>query len=165
MKRLICIILTLITVFFMSACNKTGTAGTYSEKDYADLYPQESSAGETSSTNEAQLLDGETECEYNKFYEFKADGEYELTLSVEKNASKTVDGLKWYVYILDERFMGGMRYLYESNNPDITVTLDEPKTAKVNSGDYIYCFCSYNEYNATGDVEAGAYLLIERDAE
>ncbi len=155
-------ILALMLAALFASCSDKTAPEPFVEDSYADLYPS-ASANVTSSDIGVSTVqqDGAT-CEYNRFYEFYADANADYTFSMIKESGKAVDNLKWYVYILDERYTGSLRYLYESGNPNLTVALDDPQTASVASGQYIYCFCSYNEYTAESGREAGAHLTVKR---
>ena len=160
MKKLALIIILLLMMSSVSSCDGKETVQPHSEDGYTNLYPQTSdSAGASLS---ADVLGNATQCEYDRFYEYSVDTDAEYTFSVHKTGTKTVDGLKWYIYVLDERFTNGLRYLYESGNPDLTVTADDPVSVQIKSGQYIYCFCSYNWYNAVSGIGAGAYLQIKK---
>ena len=163
MKRLVITILLVSVSLFFTACSTKNETTPHAEKTYSDLYPQSSFSVNSDDSANAELLGDLTECEYNKFYEFKVNETASYNFEIVKTSSKANDNLKWFVYVLDEPFDNGLRYLYESNNPDCTIALDEAVTLNLVEDDYIYCFCSYNEYNATSDTEAGAYLLIERE--
>ncbi|GEM_PF-4679894 len=164
MKKLTLLILSVLLVLTLSACEDKIQPDPYTENNYADLYPNSSAYTDQNSSNSVALLSDGLQCDYNRFYEYFADTDSNYTFSVVKTSSKVVDGLKWHIYILDERFSYGLRYLYESNNPDLIVTTEQSASIAVKAGQYVYCFCSYNEYTATKDVEAGAYLLIKRGA-
>ncbi len=160
MKRFSLLIILTLLIFTLASCDKNETVPPYNEDNYTDLHPEVSSAvSDNSADSVAVLTDGVT-CEYNTFYEFTAETDSQYTFTIVKDSSKAVDNLEWYIYILDERFENGMRYLYESNNPDLTATYETPATATVGVGQYVYCFCSYNAYTETSDIEAGAHLEI-----
>ena len=160
MKKLALIIILSAVVLCVSSCGVKETVQPHSEDVYADLYPEITDNNDTSSN--AIMLGDTAQCEYDTFYEYMVDADADYTFSVHKTASKTVDGLKWYIYVLDERFTSGLRYLYESGNPDLTVTVDEPVSFNLKAGQYVYCFCSYNGYNAASGTDAGGYLQIKR---
>ncbi len=160
MKFFSLIIILVLLVAALASCDKSKPTSPYSEDNYNALYPQSSYENTESNVGSVTPLSDGQHCEYDTFYEFVANESSEYTFTIVEDSVNSVDKLKWYVYILDDQFKNGMRYLYESNNPDITVTPEEPAYASVKAGQYVYVFCSYNTYTATSGVEAGAHLEI-----
>lgn len=81
-------------------------------------------------------------------YEVTADGSYSFTHSGN-------DDVPWNIYILDEKFTDGTRYLYSNYVPDGETEF----TADLKAGQYVYCICTVNEWNS--DAEADSQLTIE----
>ena len=163
MKQVLIIITALCLALSLAACSENGQTSTYREDNYTDLRPQIDVTASNTSSNAAPVLADGTKCEYNTFYEFVAEKDADYSFVIIKDSDSALENLKWYIYVLDERFENGKRYLYESDNPDCVINLGESVSLNLVENSYIYCFCSYNEYNATSDIEAGAYLLIERE--
>ncbi len=161
MKRFLIIITALCVIFTLVSCGQNSTTSTYREDSYTDLRPQIDETLSDTSSNAASVISDGIKCEYNTFYEFVADKNTDYSFVISEEGGSVPDNLKWYIYVLDERFENGMRYLYESNNPDYTVTLEMPAIATVKSGQYVYCFCSQNAYNASSDAEIDVYLEIK----
>ena len=65
------------------------------------------------------------------------------------------DDTEWYVYIFDQAFDEGFRYIKQAAEPvlvgDGTILIDE--------GQYIYVYCSANEFT-TGIIDENAKLKI-----
>ena len=163
MKRLFITVLLFSISIFFTACSTESETIPHAEKTYSDLYPQSSFSENSEDGADTEFLGDIAECEYNKFYEFKVKETASYNFEIVKTSSKVNEKLRWFIYVLDEPFLNGMRYLYESDNPDCVINLGESVSLNLVENSYIYCFCSYNEYNATSDIEAGAYLLIERE--
>ena len=163
MKRHIIPVIIVAVLIMFTACTTESETSHHTESTYSDLYPQSSISDNSDDSTDTKWLGDLTECEYNKFYEFKVKETASYNFGIVKTSSKADEKLKWFIYVLDEPFTNGLRYLYESNNPDCTIQMDEMVSLNLVENSYIYCFCSYNEYNATGDIAAEAYLLIERE--
>ena len=163
MKRYFIAVMMVVALLNFTACTHESETSPHTENTYSDLYPQSAFSENSDDTTDAEWLSDLTECEYNKFYEFKVKETASYNFEIVKTSSKADEKLKWFIYVLDESFVNGLRYLYESNNPDCTIQMDEAVSLNLVENSYIYCFCSYNEYNATSDTAAGAYLLIERE--
>lgn len=74
-------------------------------------------------------------------YEVSEDGSY--TFSHSGN-----DDVPWNVYILDEEFTDGIRYLYSNYEPDGVTEF----TTDLKAGQYVYLICTENEWaNSGGD--------------
>lgn len=163
MKRCYIAVMMVAALLMLTACTTEGETAPHTEKTYSDLYPQNSVSEKSEDSIDTAWLGDLTECEYNKFYEFKINQTASYNFKIVKTSLKADEKLEWFIYVLEEPFVNGLRYLYGSNNPDCTIQMDEAVSLNLVENSYIYCFCSYNEYNATSDTSAGAYLLIERE--
>ena len=69
------------------------------------------------------------------------------------------DNIPWQVYILDEEFKDGLRYLYSNYEPDGVTEC----TVELKSGQYVYLICKDNEWNSASfaDTQAEIYYLVE----
>ena len=65
------------------------------------------------------------------------------------------DAVEWRVYILDQEFEEGFRYIKQVAEPVLTGN----GTILVNEGQYVYVYCSANEFT-TGVVDEHAKLNI-----
>ncbi|MDY2848312.1 MAG: hypothetical protein SOU50_08885 [Oscillospiraceae bacterium] len=81
--------------------------------------------------------------------------------NVEKDGSYTFkhsgnDDTPWNIYILDEEFTDGMRYLYSNYTPDGVTEF----TADLKAGQYVYFICTENEWTSSefSDTQAEVYL-------
>lgn len=78
----------------------------------------------------------------------KESSEYTFT-------SEDSDAVEWHVYILDQAFDEGFRYIKQVAEPvlvgDGTIFIDE--------GQYVYVYCSVNEFT-TGVVDENAKLTV-----
>ena len=86
------------------------------------------------------------------FVEFIAGAEQDsqLTFTAENSAD-----VEWSVYILDEAFEDGYRYIEQAFDPDLT----GDGTVDVHKGQYVYVHCSANEFT-TGVADEDAKLNI-----
>lgn len=82
----------------------------------------------------------------------------------EKDGKYTVkhtgnDGIPWQVYILDEEFTDGLRYLYSNYDPDGVTEC----TVELKAGQYLYLICEENEWNSAefADTQAEIYYIGE----
>lgn len=69
------------------------------------------------------------------------------------------DNIPWQVYILDEEFTDGLRYLYSNYEPDGVTEC----TVTLKSGQYVYLICKDNEWNSASfaDTQAEIYYIGE----
>ena len=93
------------------------------------------------------------DCFYNAgFVEFIAGAEETAEYTFKSENSDTV---QWSVYILDEAFDDGFRYIKQVTEP----VLVGDGTLSVTAGQYVYVYCSANEFT-TGAVDENAKLNI-----
>ena len=80
---------------------------------------------------------------------FEKDGSYTF-----KHSGN--DDTPWNIYILDEEFTDGMRYLYSNYTPDGVTEF----TAYLKAGQYVYFICTENEWTSSefSDTQAEVYL-------
>lgn len=65
------------------------------------------------------------------------------------------EGVEWWVYVLEEAFDDGLRYIKQVAEP----VLMGDGTISVEEGQYVYVYCSANEFT-TGVVDENAKLNI-----
>ena len=68
--------------------------------------------------------------------------------------TKSYDDTTWKVYVLDEKFTDGARYLSQAEEP----ALEGDGTLEIEEGKYIYILCSESAFSA--DAASGAALSI-----
>ncbi|MGN1416053.1 MAG: hypothetical protein ACI4XF_04375 [Oscillospiraceae bacterium] len=80
--------------------------------------------------------------------------------NVEKDGSYTFrhsgnDDTPWNIYILNEEFTDGMRYLYSNYTPDGVTEF----TADLKAGQFVYFICTENEWTSSefSDTQAEVY--------
>ena len=117
---------------------------------------KESKPSETTDTYEEEKLFttiSAKDCFYSAGFVELIDGakepaEYTFT-------SENSDAVEWWVYILDQAFDEGFRYIKQVAEPalvgDGTIFIDE--------GQYVYVYCSANEFT-TGAVDENAKLNV-----
>ena len=93
----------------------------------------------------------------NCFYDA---GYVELIAGAEATAEYTFtaensEAVEWQVYVLDEAFDDGFRYIAQFTDP----VLIGDGTITVNAGQYVYLYCSANEFT-TGVVDENAKIVI-----
>ena len=66
----------------------------------------------------------------------------------------------WMVFILDEPFSDGARYLFSNYEPDIKPDANNSASLDLKNGQYVYCLCSVNEWTDT--ESADSYLKISK---
>ena len=91
---------------------------------------------------------------------FHDAGFIELIAGVEESSEYTFtaensDAVEWSVYILDEAFEEGFRYIRQIAQP---VLLGDG-TILIEKGQYVYVYCSANEFT-TGAVDENAKLKV-----
>ena len=69
--------------------------------------------------------------------------------------SENSDAVEWCVYILDEAFEDGFRYIKQAAEP----ALIGDGTIFIEEGQYVYVYCSANEFT-TGTVDENAKLKV-----
>ncbi|MGN0695651.1 MAG: hypothetical protein ACI4J5_02675 [Oscillospiraceae bacterium] len=81
--------------------------------------------------------------------------------NVEKDGSYTFkhsgnDDTPWNIYILDEEFTDGTRYLYSNYTPDGVTEF----TADLKAGQFVYFICTENEWTSSdfSDTQAEVYF-------
>ena len=91
---------------------------------------------------------------------FHDAGFVELIAGAEAAAAYTFtaensEAVEWWVYVLDESFEEGFRYIKQVAEP----VLVGDGTISVEAGQYVYVYCSANEFT-TGEIDENAKLNI-----
>ncbi len=71
------------------------------------------------------------------------------------------DDIPWQVYVLDEEFSDGIRYLYSNYEPDGTTEF----TADIKAGQYVYLICTENEWNSSDFADTQAEIYFNGEIE
>ena len=137
MIKLIALVLAFVMVTALVACAETQEpAATVAEKEETPFAVIEAK-----------------NCFYDAGYvEFIAGAEKaaEYTFTAENS-----EAVEWQVYVLDEAFEDGFRYIAQFTDP----VLVGDGTVPVNAGQYVYLYCSANEFT-TGVVDEQAKLVV-----
>ena len=73
-------------------------------------------------------------------------------------ASEESDAVEWSVYVFDEAFEDGYRYIKQAADP----VLVGDGTVSVEVGQYVYVYCSVNEFTAdAADENARVNVLVK----
>ena len=138
MKKLIALLLAFVMMTVLGACAATA------EEPVATVAEKE---GTTFAIIAAK----------NCFYDA---GYVELIAGAEATAeyiftAENSEAVEWQVYVLDEAFDDGFRYIAQFTDP----VLIGDGTITVNAGQYVYLYCSANEFT-TGVVDENAKIVI-----
>ncbi len=140
MKRIIMMLLSLCLIFSLVAC---------SGKDSPDT-PASEAVPETVSIKPEDGFDdaGFTEIAVT------GNGKYKF----EANDASEAGGVTWEVYLMNEKFEDGFRYISQASTP----VTERDGVIKVQAGQYIYIHCSENGFtiNDVKNVTKGAEFLV-----
>lgn len=128
MKRFAVILLAFAMIMSLTACSEKEEITTTS-------IPEETTAAEAPFT----VIEAK-DCYNNAGYvEFisGAESPAEYTFTAENS-----DTVKWRVYIFDEAFAEGFRYISQAAEP----VLDGDGKVSVDEGQFVYVYCSVNEF-------------------
>ena len=149
MKRVMVMLLAFVMVMTFAAC------GAEEEKPQEVTEAKEAEVIETTRAEEPEIF--KIIEAKNCFYDA---GFVELIAGAEAAAEYTFTGenseaTQWSIYVLDEAFDDGLRYIRQIAEP----VLEGDGTITVNAGQYVYVYCSSNEFT-TGIVDENAKLMI-----
>lgn len=146
-------ILALILVFTMTAT--LACCGATEEKLPETTEPNQEAASEVTEGNEEKIfavIDAK-DCFYNAGYkEFISGAEVSAEYTF---AAENSEAVEWSIYVLDEAFDEGFRYITQVAEP---VLVGNGKIS-VNAGQYVYVHCSANEFT-TGVADENAKLNV-----
>lgn len=131
------------------AKNAMGTQdGETSDSDQSDETSQTSESGASSEDTSESEDGGEVIATFEnnlETYQFKVekDGSYEFTDPVSDVNTA------WDIYVLDEPFEDGLRYLMSNFDPQGST----PCTLDLKEGQYVYCFCTNNAWTIGEKVD------------
>lgn len=144
MKRFVVILLAFAMIISLTACSEK-------EEITTTFIPEETTAAEVPFT----IIEAK-DCYNNAGY-------VELISGAEKSAEYTFttensDTVKWRVYIFDEAFDEGFRYISQAAEP----VLDGDGKVSVDEGQFVYIYCSVNEFTEDiPDSHAKLKITIE----
>lgn len=144
MKRFAVILLAFTMIMVLSACSKT-------EEITTTFIPEETTAAEVPFT----VIEAK-DCYNNAGYvEFISGAERpaEYTFTAENS-----DTVKWRVYIFDEAFDEGFRYISQAAEP----VLDGDGKVSVDEGQFVYVYCSANEFTEDAPDEHAKLKVTEK---
>lgn len=126
----------------------------------------ESSAESTESVSEtSEMTDTETKTENEPLYTYDNNMQT-YDFKVTEDGSYTFkhsgnDDVPWNIYILDEKFTDGIRYLYSNYTPDGITEF----TSELKSGQYVYLICTENEWTDSADDFADTSVSVYKNQE
>ena len=96
-----------------------------------------------------------TDCYQNAGYlEFISCAETSAEYTFTAENSETIE---WQVYVFDEAFEDGFRYISQASEP----VLVGDGTISVDKGQYVYIYCSANEFTSiVADENAKLYITV-----
>ena len=165
MKKSFIILLALIIIAALTACgakeNKPTDPTVTQEEQTSEVTTEEA----TEDVTEAVIEEEEPtifttieakDCFYNAGFVELIDGATDAAEFI--FTSEDSDNVEWSVYIFDEAFEDGYRYIKQAAEPvlvgDGTITFDV--------GQYVYVYCSVNEFTAdTPDENARVNVLVK----
>ena len=152
MKKSFIILLAFVMIVSLVACgakeNKVPETG--------DTYEEQATEATVSEEEEIFTTIEAKDCFYNAGFVELIDGATdpaEFTFTSEDS-----DAVEWSVYIFDEKFEDGYRYIKQAAEPvlvgDGTITFDK--------GQYVYVYCSVNEFTAdVADANARVNITVK----
>ena len=147
MKKIIALLMVISLAVCFAACGKTGdTSGETSSEI----------AAETINEAERRLIINSEPFVITAKDGFDNAGVTELVCDADATYSFTAndDSASWSIYVLDEKFEDGARYLSQANEP----ALEGNGNLEIAEGKYIYVLCSESAFSA--DSASEAFLSI-----
>ena len=151
MKKLMCLVLALVMVLALAACGaKEEPAETTAETEAVTIATTEA----TEAVAEMVFATFEAKnCFYDAGFVELIDGASES--AVYTFTAENSDAVEWWVYVLDESFEEGFRYIKQVAEP----VLKGDGEVFVEAGKFVYVYCSANEFT-TGVVDENAKLKV-----
>lgn len=141
MKKIIALILITATVFSLSACS-----GRYSP----DVKEKEQTTiSETSQKDPEIIKITAEECFGSMYYELITEKSGTYSFSAKDSSEE------WEVYIFDEEFEDGLRYISQASAP----ALKGDGTLTIEKGKYVYIYCPVNAFTSEYPDEK-AYIEV-----
>lgn len=130
-----------VNSFTAEEADESGTLTVY-------FTPAEETTGVLRANSAGVEVDAAQVWEEGGWYSFQAERDAVYTLSRDGEAD-------WEVYVLNETFDDGLRYLPQAEEP---AAVNEG-TVDVKAGQMVYCQCSENSFTAEEAPEDGEYVL------
>ena len=149
MRKFFILLLTFVMIASLTACSSKETKPVETPETSVETVPETT---ETEEKNIFTIIEAK-DCFYDAgFVELiagaKESSEYTFT-------SENSDTVEWRVYILDQVFDEGLRYIKQVAEP----VLVGDGTIFIDVGQYVYVYCSANEFT-TGVIDENAKLII-----
>ena len=161
MKKSFIILLALVMIAALVACGAKENEPT----DPTDANVEQTSEVTTEETTEAVAEEDEPsifttveakDCFDNAGFVELIDGATDAAEFI--FASEDSDAVEWSVYVFDEAFEDGFRYIKQAAEP----VLVGDGTVSVEVGQYVYVYCSVNEFTAdAADENARVNVLVK----
>ena len=161
MKKGLIILLALVMIAALVACGAKENEPT----DPTDANVEQTSEVTTEETTEAVAEEDEPsifttveakDCFDNAGFVELIDGATDVAEFI--FASEESDAVEWSVYVFDEAFEDGYRYIKQAAEP----VLVGDGTVSVEVGQYVYVYCSVNEFTADApDENARVNVLVK----
>ena len=161
MKKGLIILLALVMIAALVACGAKENEPT----DPTDANVEQTSEVTTEETTEAVAEEDEPsifttveakDCFDNAGFVELIDGATDAAEFI--FASEESDAVEWSVYVFDEAFEDGYRYIKQAAEP----VLVGDGTVSVEVGQYVYVYCSVNEFTADApDENARVNVLVK----
>ena len=152
MRKPFILLLAFVMLAALTSCGAKETKPPETTEIYEEKVPETAETTEAEEENIFTILEAK-DCFYDAgFVELIAGAteaaEYTFT-------SENSDAVEWWVYILDQAFDEGSRYIKQVAEP----ALVGDGTIFINEGQYVYVYCSANEFT-TGAVDENAKLNV-----
>ncbi len=140
MRKIIILFLVFAMLFSLLSCKK--------EEPVQESLPEKEEASGEKEKQETVILTVEAkDC-------FDSAGYVELVSGAEKDcditfAAENSEEVEWSVYVFDEAFADGFRYISQASEP----VLVGDGTVSVKAGQFVYVYCSVNAFTADSPEE------------
>ena len=149
MKKSLILLLGVVMAAALTACSANEAKPSETSEAYGEKVP---AASETVEEKIFAVIEAKDCFDDAGFVEFIAGAEEasEYTFAAEDS-----DTVEWNVYVLDEAFDDGFRYIKQAAEPVLTGN----GTIFIDEGQYVYVYCSANEFT-TETVDENAKLNV-----
>lgn len=139
----------------------TSSAGADDTSTEASSVTEETAPSDAQTETSAEGSESEEQPEENAPLAVYDNNMKTYCFNVEKDGSYTFkhsgnDDTPWNIYILDEEFTDGIRYLYSNYTPDGVTEF----SADLKAGQFVYFICTENEWTSSdfADTKAEVYF-------
>lgn len=146
MKKGFIFLLTLVMIAALTACGakENNPSESTNPSEYTQAYEEQTSETTAAAEEEEEIFTTieAKDCFYNAGFVELIDGATdaaEFTFTSEGS-----DAVEWSVYVFDEAFEDGYRYIKQAAEP----VLVGDGTISFDAGQYVYVYCSVNEFTA-----------------